>query len=199
MGVAPTSSSRPTRPNPLDIKPAAQAARNGSWIRGEIPSRKVYEDEDVFAFHDIHPGAPIHFLMVPKKHIPPWPRSRPRTPRCWGRLMALAPRWPPSKAANPYPDGGFRLVVNTGTEGGTGSTTCTSTSWAAPAPGSRAGNSGLKNAAAARCLRQDGRRPAQGGPFLLEAPPVFLGRPKTAFVGPCELRHGPASKMTCNS
>ena len=39
-------------------------------IKGEIPSRKVYEDDEVFAFHDIHPGAPIHFLMVPKKHIP---------------------------------------------------------------------------------------------------------------------------------
>lgn len=52
-------------------------------IKGEIPSRKVYEDDEVFAFHDIHPGAPIHFLMVPKKHIPPWPRSRPTTLRCW--------------------------------------------------------------------------------------------------------------------
>ena len=34
-------------------------------IAGEIPSRKVYEDEEIFAFHDIHPWAPVHFLMVP--------------------------------------------------------------------------------------------------------------------------------------
>jgi len=39
-------------------------------ITGEIPSKKIYEDEDVFAFHDISPQAPIHFLVIPKKHIP---------------------------------------------------------------------------------------------------------------------------------
>jgi diadenosine tetraphosphate (Ap4A) HIT family hydrolase len=33
---------------------------------GQIPSRKVYEDDDIFAFHDIHPWAPVHFLMIPK-------------------------------------------------------------------------------------------------------------------------------------
>ncbi|MFZ9492883.1 MAG: histidine triad nucleotide-binding protein [Burkholderiaceae bacterium] len=36
---------------------------------GEIPSKKVYEDEDMLAFHDIHPAAPIHFLIIPKKHL----------------------------------------------------------------------------------------------------------------------------------
>lgn len=38
-------------------------------IKGEIPSKKIYEDEDLFAFHDIAPGAPVHFLVVPKRHI----------------------------------------------------------------------------------------------------------------------------------
>ena len=38
-------------------------------IKGEIPSSKVYEDEDVLAFHDINPAAPIHILVIPKKHI----------------------------------------------------------------------------------------------------------------------------------
>jgi histidine triad (HIT) family protein len=38
-------------------------------IAGEIPSRKVYEDGDLYAFHDISPQAPVHFLVVPKKHI----------------------------------------------------------------------------------------------------------------------------------
>ncbi len=37
---------------------------------GQIPSRKVYEDDELFAFHDIHPAAPVHFLIVPKKHMP---------------------------------------------------------------------------------------------------------------------------------
>ena len=38
-------------------------------INGEIPSEKVYEDDKVYAFKDIHPAAPIHILVVPKKHI----------------------------------------------------------------------------------------------------------------------------------
>ena len=38
-------------------------------IKGEIPCKKVYEDEDVLAFHDINPAAPIHFLLIPKKHL----------------------------------------------------------------------------------------------------------------------------------
>ena len=37
--------------------------------KGEIPSKKVYEDDDVVAFHDIHPAAPVHLLMIPKKHL----------------------------------------------------------------------------------------------------------------------------------
>ena len=39
-------------------------------IAGEIPAKKLYEDEDVLAFWDISPQAPIHFLVIPKKHIP---------------------------------------------------------------------------------------------------------------------------------
>lgn len=38
-------------------------------IAGEIPSNKVYEDEQVYAFHDIDPKAPTHFLVIPKQHI----------------------------------------------------------------------------------------------------------------------------------
>jgi len=38
-------------------------------IKGEIPSEKVYEDEDVIAFKDINPVTPIHILVIPKKHI----------------------------------------------------------------------------------------------------------------------------------
>lgn len=39
-------------------------------IKGEIPSNKVYEDDTVLAFYDINPQAPIHILVIPKKHIP---------------------------------------------------------------------------------------------------------------------------------
>ena len=38
-------------------------------ISGEIPSKKVYEDENVYAFHDINPAAPVHVLVIPKKHL----------------------------------------------------------------------------------------------------------------------------------
>jgi histidine triad (HIT) family protein len=38
-------------------------------IAGEIPSKKIYEDDDLCAFHDVSPQAPVHFLVVPKKHI----------------------------------------------------------------------------------------------------------------------------------
>ena len=38
-------------------------------IKGEIPSEKVYEDDEIFAFKDINPVAPIHILVIPKKHI----------------------------------------------------------------------------------------------------------------------------------
>ncbi|WJH33026.1 histidine triad nucleotide-binding protein [Paenibacillus aurantius] len=38
-------------------------------VKGEIPSNKIYEDEHVMAFHDIQPAAPVHALIIPKKHI----------------------------------------------------------------------------------------------------------------------------------
>jgi hypothetical protein len=54
--------------------------------RGEIPSKKVYEDEEVFAFHDIRPQAPVHLLVIPKEHVatlyePGW-LSTGRSARC---------------------------------------------------------------------------------------------------------------------
>ena len=85
---------------------------------GQIPSRKVYEDEDVFAFHDIHPAAPVHFLIVPKAHIASMAQLGESDAALMGKIMTLAPRLAMEQGCNPYPDGGFRVVVNTGTEGG---------------------------------------------------------------------------------
>ena len=39
-------------------------------IAGEIPSTKLYEDDQVLAFYDIEPKAPVHYLVIPKQHIP---------------------------------------------------------------------------------------------------------------------------------
>ena len=87
-------------------------------IAGEIPSKKVYEDEQVLAFHDIQPWAPIHFLIVPKAHIPSMARLSSEHAPLMGHIMTLAPRLAQEQGCNPYPEGGFRVVVNTGAEGG---------------------------------------------------------------------------------
>ena len=83
-----------------------------------IPLDVVYEDEDVFAFHDIHPWAPVHFLIVPKLHLPSMASATPEHAGLLGHMMLLAPRLAIEQGCNPYPDGGYRIVVNTGTEGG---------------------------------------------------------------------------------
>lgn len=61
-------------------------------IAGQIPSRKVYEDDEIFAFHDIHPWAPVHFLMVPRLHLPSLAHAQSEHAALLGRMMALAPR-----------------------------------------------------------------------------------------------------------
>lgn len=87
-------------------------------IAGQIPSKKVHEDEWVFAFHDINPWAPVHFLMVPKVHIPSMAQLGPEHATLMGHMMTLAPRLAMQEGCNAYPEGGFRTMVNTGAEGG---------------------------------------------------------------------------------
>jgi len=87
-------------------------------IAGQIPSRKVYEDELVFAFHDIQPWAPVHFLIVPKLHLSSMAAATPEHASLLGHMMLLAPKLAIEQGCNPYPEGGYRIVVNTGTEGG---------------------------------------------------------------------------------
>lgn len=87
-------------------------------IAGQIPSKKVYEDNEFFVFHDIHPAAPVHLLLVPKRHIPSMAQVTADDAPLFGRMMALVPQLAAENGCNPYPEGGFRIVVNTGTEGG---------------------------------------------------------------------------------
>ena len=87
-------------------------------VSKQIPSRTVYEDDDFYAFHDIAPWAPVHFLIIPKLHIPSMAQVGPDDAALMGRMMALVPVLALQEACNPYPDGGFRLVTNTGLEGG---------------------------------------------------------------------------------
>ena len=87
-------------------------------VSGKIPAKKVYEDQDIFAFHDINPWAPVHFLMVPKKHIASMAQLAPEHEALMGRMMRLAPELALQEGCTPYPEGGFRVVSNTGKLGG---------------------------------------------------------------------------------
>ncbi|HVO88138.1 MAG TPA: histidine triad nucleotide-binding protein [Casimicrobiaceae bacterium] len=79
-------------------------------VRGEIPSRKVYEDADVLAFHDIRPLAPVHFMLIPKKHVASLYDVTPDDAPVLGRIMALTGRLAREQGATD----GFRTLVNTG-------------------------------------------------------------------------------------
>lgn len=86
--------------------------------KGELPSKKVYEDDEFFAFHDINPAAPVHLLVVPKQHVTSM-QTVDDTDADWlGRLMVLAARIAQDNGCRPGPEGGFRLVTNTGADGG---------------------------------------------------------------------------------
>lgn len=83
-------------------------------VRGEIPCRKVYEDDEVLAFHDIHPAAPVHFMLVPKLHIASLMHAEERHAALLGKMLLLAPKLAQEQGL----DNGFRTVINTGKGGG---------------------------------------------------------------------------------
>jgi histidine triad (HIT) family protein len=84
-------------------------------IAGEIPSKKVYEDEHAFAFHDINPQAPTHVLIVPKKHIASLNEASKDDQALLGHLTLIA-----SKLADQLGvvAGGYRTVINSGAGAG---------------------------------------------------------------------------------
>ena len=87
-------------------------------VAKQIPSRTVFEDDEFYAFHDIHPWAPVHFLIIPKLHIISMAHVGPDDVGLMGRLMTLVPKLALQEGCNPYPQGGFRLLTNTGAQGG---------------------------------------------------------------------------------
>jgi histidine triad (HIT) family protein len=82
-------------------------------VKGEIPSTKVYEDRDLFAFLDIRPVAPVHVLVVPKKHYATL--NDVDDPGVLGHLMAAAREIARREGVA---DDGYRVVVNTNRNGG---------------------------------------------------------------------------------
>ncbi|MCL1972850.1 MAG: histidine triad nucleotide-binding protein [Endomicrobia bacterium] len=83
--------------------------------KGEIPSRKVYEDETVFAFRDINPQAPVHIVIIPKKHIKDLNSLSEGDELIVGLVQAAA-----AKIALQFPEmkNGYRVVNNCGADAG---------------------------------------------------------------------------------
>ena len=87
-------------------------------ISGEIQSQSVFEDDDIIAFLDINPMAPLHFLIVPKKHAVMLSVMTTVDLPVLGKMMYMAPILVQELGFNPGPDGGFRLILNNGPDGG---------------------------------------------------------------------------------
>jgi len=83
-------------------------------VRGEIPCTKVYEDDEVLAFHDINPVAPVHFMLIPKLHLASLADAENSHSALLGRMLLLAPKLAKEQGL----DAGFRTVINTGRGGG---------------------------------------------------------------------------------
>ncbi|SOE46365.1 FIG146285: Diadenosine tetraphosphate (Ap4A) hydrolase and other HIT family hydrolases [plant metagenome] len=86
--------------------------------KGDIPARKVHEDEEFLAFHDISPAAPVHLLLIPRHHIVSMAEVTQKDAGWLGRMMILASRLAEENGCRPGPEGGFRLVANAGADGG---------------------------------------------------------------------------------
>jgi len=83
-------------------------------IRREIPARIEHEDDLCLAFHDVAPQAPVHLLVIPKRPIPSLAEVTEADEPLLGHLVAVAS----SLARTLGLDDGYRLVVNTGRDGG---------------------------------------------------------------------------------
>ena len=77
---------------------------------GAIPSKKVFEDEEIFAFHDIHPITPVHFMIIPKMHIPSLAEAELKHAGVLGKMLCLSGRLAREQGLTD----GFRTIINTG-------------------------------------------------------------------------------------
>ena len=85
----------------------------GKILRGEIPCKQVYQDEDMLAFHDIHPVADVHFLIIPKKFIATLTDATAEDVPLLGKMLALVPVLAKEQGLTD----GFRTSINTGRMG----------------------------------------------------------------------------------
>lgn len=83
-------------------------------IQGELPSKKIYEDEQVYAFEDRNPQAPTHVLIIPKKHIPGLPEAQVEDSQVIGHCYSVAA----DIARKRNTQDSYRIVCNTGPHAG---------------------------------------------------------------------------------
>jgi histidine triad (HIT) family protein len=78
---------------------------------GQVPCRKVYDDTDFLAFHDVEPQAPTHVLIIPKQHLPSLAELTPADGAIMGRLTVLASQIASQLGLD---EKGYRWVINCG-------------------------------------------------------------------------------------
>lgn len=78
-------------------------------IKGEIPSNKVYEDDEILAFKDINPAAPIHILVIPKKHITSLAHLEKEDEAIVGRIYGVINKIAEEQGVK---EKGYRVIVN---------------------------------------------------------------------------------------
>lgn len=90
----------------------------------QIPSKAVYEDDDLIVFHDINPAAPVHLLIVPKQHIPTLSDCLAEHAALLGKMMLLAPKLAQEHGCDYVAggtgggSGGYKALFNVGPDGG---------------------------------------------------------------------------------
>ena len=84
-------------------------------IAGEIPSKKVYEDEVCIAFNDISPQAPTHVLIIPREHFASLAEAENKHKETLGHLLLTAAE---IARENDFAEDGYRVVINTNGDGG---------------------------------------------------------------------------------
>lgn len=84
-------------------------------IKGEIPCNKVYEDTEILAFYDINPAAPIHILVIPKKHIKSLAQLEKDDEVIIGKIYGVINQIAEDKG---FKQDGYRVIVNCGKNGG---------------------------------------------------------------------------------
>lgn len=84
-------------------------------IKGEIPSSKVYEDDEILAFNDINPAAPIHILIIPKKHIASLAHMEKKDEVIVGKIYGVINKIAEEQG---FKENGYRVIVNCGKDAG---------------------------------------------------------------------------------